>query len=172
MDRSFLEENGVDVNAGLELLGDMDMYNETMGDFLEEINEKLPKLIEYKNNNDMPNYAIIVHSIKSDSKYLKRYPFSGLIICGECGSKFKRQTQSSGVAWACKTHLFHKEQCSIKFIKEEAIKAALTTMMNKLIFGYKRVLKPYLESIKLVKTDDNLQRILNLKENIQKKTKN
>lgn len=43
------------------------MYNETMGDFLEEINEKLPKLVEYKNNNDMPNYAIIVHSIKSDS---------------------------------------------------------------------------------------------------------
>ena len=70
MDRSFLEENGIDVNAGLELLGDMDMYNETMGDFLEEINEKLPKIIEYKNNNDMPNYAIIVHSIKSDSKYL------------------------------------------------------------------------------------------------------
>ena len=70
MDRSYLEGNGVDVNAGLELLGDMDMYNETMGDFLEEINEKLPKLVEYKNNNDMPNYAIIVHSIKSDSKYL------------------------------------------------------------------------------------------------------
>ena len=48
MDRSFLEENGVDVNAGLELLGDMDMYNETMGDFLEEINEKLPKLVNTK----------------------------------------------------------------------------------------------------------------------------
>ena len=29
MDRSYLEGNGVDVNAGLELLGDMDMYNET-----------------------------------------------------------------------------------------------------------------------------------------------
>ena len=69
MDRSYLEENGVDVNAGLELLGDMDMYNETMGDFLEEINEKLPKLVEYKNNNDMPNYAIAVHALKSDSKY-------------------------------------------------------------------------------------------------------
>lgn len=43
---------------------------------------------------------------------------------------------------------------------EQKIIAALTTMMNKLIFSYKRVLKPYLESIKLVKTDDNLQRIL------------
>ena len=41
MDRSFLEENGIDVNAGLGLLGDMDMYNETMGDFLEEINDIL-----------------------------------------------------------------------------------------------------------------------------------
>ena len=70
MNREFLEENGVDVEKGLELLGDMDMYNETMEDFLSEINEKYPKLIEYKNSNDMNNYAIVVHSIKSDSKYL------------------------------------------------------------------------------------------------------
>ncbi len=66
----FLKENGVDVEKGLELLGDIDMYNETMGDFLDEINSKMPKVIEYKNNMDMPNYAILVHSIKSDSKYL------------------------------------------------------------------------------------------------------
>ena len=70
MDRSFLEENGVNVEAGLELLGDMDMYNETMNDFLSEINEKMPKVVEYKNSSDMPNYAILVHSIKSDSQYL------------------------------------------------------------------------------------------------------
>ena len=69
MDRSFLEENGVNVEAGLELLGDMDMYNETMNDFLSEINEKMPKVIEYKNSGDMPNYAILVHSLKSDARY-------------------------------------------------------------------------------------------------------
>ena len=70
MDRNYLEENGIDVQTGLELLGDMDMYNETMEDFLNEINEKYPKAKEYKEIGDMPNYAIIVHSIKSDSKYL------------------------------------------------------------------------------------------------------
>ena len=70
MDRNYLEENGVDVEKGLELLGDMDLYNETMEDFLNEINEKYPKAKEYKENGDMPNYAIVVHSIKSDSKYL------------------------------------------------------------------------------------------------------
>jgi len=62
MDRSYLEENGVDVEKGLELLGDMDMYNETMEDFLNEINEKYPKAKEYKEAGDMPNYAILVHS--------------------------------------------------------------------------------------------------------------
>ena len=68
--REFLEENGVDVARGIELLGDMDMYNETINDFLNETLEKIPKLLDYKNNNDMENYAIVVHSIKSDSKYL------------------------------------------------------------------------------------------------------
>ena len=69
-DRSFLENNGVDVEKGLELLGDMDLYNETMEDFLNEINEKYPNAKMYKEQGDMPNYAILVHSIKSDSKYL------------------------------------------------------------------------------------------------------
>lgn len=68
--REFLEENGVDVARGIELLGDMDMYNETINDFLNETLDKIPKLLDYKNNNDMENYAIVVHSIKSDSKYL------------------------------------------------------------------------------------------------------
>lgn len=87
MDRSFLEENGVDVNKGLELLGDIDMYNDTMSDFLDEINEKLPKLTQFKQNNDMPNYAIIVHSIKSDSKYLGFTHLSELAYEHEMKSK-------------------------------------------------------------------------------------
>ena len=70
MDKSYLESNHIDVEKGLELLGDMDMYNEIMSDFLNEINEKYPKLKEYLSAQDMENYAILVHSIKSDSKYL------------------------------------------------------------------------------------------------------
>ena len=39
--------------------------------------------------------------VKDMGKYHNKYPFSSIIICGECGSKFKRQTQSGGIAWAC-----------------------------------------------------------------------
>ena len=70
MNTEILTNNGVDINKGLELLGDMEMYNDTLKDFLEESNTRLPKIMEYCNSNDMPNYAILVHAMKSDSKYL------------------------------------------------------------------------------------------------------
>ena len=69
-DRSFLESKGVDVNHALELLGDMEMYNMTISDFMKEVENKWNRINEYKNSNNMPDYAIEVHSLKSDCKYL------------------------------------------------------------------------------------------------------
>lgn len=69
-DVSFLVGNGVDIKGSLELFGDMDMYNETINDFLNSVSKKLSDIKKYKESSDMPNYAILVHSLKSDSKYL------------------------------------------------------------------------------------------------------
>ena len=66
----YLKENGVDLDKSLELLGDIDMYDMTMKDFLTEVETKWNDIISYKNNSDMENYAIEVHSLKSDAKYL------------------------------------------------------------------------------------------------------
>ena len=41
----------------------------------------------YKNNGDMPNYAILVHSIKSDSKYLGFTYLAELALDHEMKSK-------------------------------------------------------------------------------------
>ena len=106
--------------------------------------------------------------VKDMGKYHNKYPFSGIIICGECGGKFKRQTQSGGIAWACSTHLYNKDACSMMFIKDEAIKAAFVTMMNKLIFGCKQVLVPYYDALRLADTDESLQGILDMKNELQR----
>lgn len=88
---------------------------------------------------------------KSTQKYNKRYAFSGIIKCGECGAIMKRRTHYTGrkeyIAWTCSTHLDDKDQCSMKYVRDDAIKAAFTTMMNKLVFGYKEVLTPLLEGL-------------------------
>ncbi len=70
MDINMLKNNGVDIESSIELLGDIEMYNETLEDFLEEQKTRLPKIEEYKNKEDMENYAILVHAMKGDSKYL------------------------------------------------------------------------------------------------------
>ena len=69
-DINFLKSNGIDVDKGIELLGDMEMYNETLQDFLDEMEERLPNIENYFKNTDMENYAILVHALKGDSNYL------------------------------------------------------------------------------------------------------
>ncbi len=68
-DVNLLISNGVNIQKSLELFGDMETYNATLYDFLKEIEEKLAKIKKYKEISDMANYAILVHSLKSDSKY-------------------------------------------------------------------------------------------------------
>ena len=66
----FLRDKGVDLDKALEFLGDMEMYNMTVADFVTSVNDKWNNIKQYKDAEDMPNYAIEVHSLKSDCKYL------------------------------------------------------------------------------------------------------
>jgi len=49
MNVEFLKENGVNVDQSLELFGDMETYNDTIGEFILGASSKLPRLEEYKN---------------------------------------------------------------------------------------------------------------------------
>jgi HPt (histidine-containing phosphotransfer) domain-containing protein len=69
-DVSILTDNGVDLNSALELLGDLSFYDETLEAFLEENKTRIPNIEKYKNESNMEDYAILVHALKSDSKYL------------------------------------------------------------------------------------------------------
>ena len=88
-DRKYLEDNGVDVNHGLELLGDMEMYNSTMSDFVSEVSNKWDDIVKYKNNNDIEQYSILVHSLKSDCKYLGFMKLADIAYEHELKSKDK-----------------------------------------------------------------------------------
>ena len=70
MTEQYLKDNGINVDASLEILGDIDMYNETMQDFLTEQETRIPDLKKYLEKEDCENYAILAHAMKSDSKYL------------------------------------------------------------------------------------------------------
>ena len=66
----YLIQNGIDFNHGISLLGEKSMYDETLKDFLDGIDERMAKLKEYKSDGNYADYAVEAHALKSDSKYL------------------------------------------------------------------------------------------------------
>ena len=68
-DENYLLNNQIDYNKGIELFGDLNTYKDMLSDWFKECHTKFEQMKDYKINNDMPNYAIAVHALKSDSKY-------------------------------------------------------------------------------------------------------
>ena len=89
---------------------------------------------------------------KGQEKYQNRYCFSGNIICSECGNTFKRRVHTCKehkyIAWCCNTHLTDKDSCSMLYIRDDDLKISFLTMMNKLIYGHKQILRPLLTHLR------------------------
>ena len=92
-DENYLKSHGVDVDHGLELLGDMEMYNMTFQDFLAEVEDKFNRIKTYREAKDMPNYAIEVHSLKSDCKYL------GFMTLADIAYQHELKSKEADQAW-------------------------------------------------------------------------
>lgn len=91
-------------------------------------------------------------NVKGTNKYLKRYPFSGKLVCGECGGSLKRRkhkTIDGGYfTYCCSTHIADKDTCSMLYICEDRLQASFMNMINKLISCRTLVLEPLLDSLK------------------------
>lgn len=109
--------------------------------------------------------------VTSGSKYQNRYPFSGRIVCLECGSTFKRRihysTHQKYIAWCCSRHIEKKGECSMQFIRNDAVEAAFTTMMNKLVYGHRKILRPLLDSLRRVDDEESYHRVSELEDRIE-----
>ena len=65
-----LEQNRISVASGLELLKDMEMYEMTLEEFYNELQNKISDLFNYKENNNMEDYAILAHALKTEARYV------------------------------------------------------------------------------------------------------
>lgn len=84
---NYLRQFGADIDSSLELFGDEATYNETLTEFQRGIDGKLAEIDKYFNQADMPNYAILVHSLKSDCKYFGFKELADIAYQHELASK-------------------------------------------------------------------------------------
>ena len=64
----YLKSEGVDVDKSLELFGDINTYNSSIGEFIVGVSEKVNQMNAYRLNKDVKNYSIYAHSLKTDAK--------------------------------------------------------------------------------------------------------
>lgn len=92
-------------------------------------------------------------------KYQSRYVFSSKILCGECGSLFRRQKIYLGkpyekIQWCCRQHIFDSTKCGQKAVREDDVQWTFTLMWNKLVSNYTEILNPLLEILKKLRIDE------------------
>ena len=74
---------------------------------------------------------------QDQSKYLNKYPFSGLLMCASCGSPFKRRYWNYGyasqhVVMQCSKHIEDSKICSPGAIDLTLLEETTTKMINEL----------------------------------------
>lgn len=104
--------------------------------------EAVQSIMEYRSR------TLNMNGEKSQNRYL----FSGRIICGECGSHFRRQKIYIGkpyekIIWTCHRHVEDKEFCHMKAIREDVLQQAFTDMWNKLYTNQGTVFEPLLKAL-------------------------
>ena len=97
-DVNILIENGVNIKKSLELFGDMETYNSTLEVFLQEVEPKLKLIQNYKEIGDMANYAIQVHSLKSDAKYF------GFDVLAEIAYKHELESKANNMYYVTENY--------------------------------------------------------------------
>lgn len=87
IDQNYLIENGVDLKSALEYLGDISFYNQTLESFLNENETRVPEIEKYREECNMAQYSILVHSLKSDARYLGFNELADIAFVHETASK-------------------------------------------------------------------------------------
>ena len=90
----------------------------------------------------------------------ERSPFSRKIICGNCGTSFRRKPRKGCVCWVCRKHDESADNCSIRQIRETEFQAVFVRLWNKLQAHYKAILTPMLRQIETLserEKSDNTQ---------------
>ena len=71
------------------------------------------------------------------------------------------------IAWCCSKHISQITECSMQLIRDDDIKTAFVTMMNKLIFGQKFILRPLLDGLRNQNSAASFLRIEELETKIE-----
>ena len=85
-------------------------------------------------------------------KYSSRYAFSGMLVCGKCGSRYRRHSRKMGsgkmvASWACANKIVNgADACHSRHIREDILIKTYIAAMKKMSGDYNKVIATLQES--------------------------
>lgn len=95
------------------------------------------------------------------SRYSSKYPFSGLLVCGECGHKLRRHVRRVGSgkmvpAWGCSNRISNgRAACDSHHVNEETLQRTYTAAVQEMITDAEEVIQLVRDSAGLVMEPEN-----------------
>ena len=95
------------------------------------------------------------------SRFTSKYPFSGLLICGECGHKLRRhvRTVGSGIkvpAWGCANRIVNgRRECDSHHVNEDTLQHTYTAAISDMIEDTEEIMAAVKDSAGLVMEPEN-----------------
>lgn len=88
--KNYLITAGIDLNTVINYTGDLQMYHEIILEFYEGLDDQFNTI--KKSLSDLPNYAILVHALKSNARTLGLTKLADAAYAHELASKEKNAT--------------------------------------------------------------------------------
>lgn len=94
-------------------------------------------------------------------RYSSRYPFSGMLVCGICGSKLRRQVRTMGsgkrtASWGCCNRISNgRAVCDSHHVNEDVLEATYLTAMRRLVDSAEEVVEVVRDGAELALEPEN-----------------
>ena len=82
--------------------------------------------------------------------------FSKKIVCGNCGSTFRRKDRKKYVCWVCRKHDESADNCGIRQIRETELQITFVRLWNKLQAYGKAILIPMLKQLETLSEQEKV----------------
>jgi len=121
---------------------------------------------------EMQHRADEKNTAVGSSRYTSKYPFSGLLICGECGHKLRRHVRKVGSgkqvpAWGCSNRISNgRAACDSHHVNEETLQRTYIAAVQEMLADAEEIIQMVQDSTGLVMEPKNTSELVRVEQEI------
>ena len=106
------------------------------------------------------------------SRFTSKYPFSGLLICGECGAVLRRHVRTMGAgnkvaSWACRARVSEgRAVCDSHHVREDVLERTYTAALRKMADDAAEIIEAVRDGARSVIEPDNAAKLAAVEQEI------